>query len=143
MSQEINLIKNSINNKRKGYLKSSIENKISKDKENAEKNEMNLNKNKILNHENLKNKELNNEEKLSLLKVKNFNDLNINLDSLKKNTNESYNGKNYGVEDINKIIESFKRKSNEESNNLNKKKFQRQVSLNKKEVVNIFLIFII
>lgn len=100
-----------------------------------------------------------NKYRQSLLKIKSFKDLNIDLESLKAKSSEDINNSNSNninkhtgkahqskdstkadndkQIDINEILEGFKKKQDSESVGLNKKKFRsQQVSLSEKEDVN-------
>ena len=88
------------------------------------------------------------QDKRALLQIKSFNDLNIDLDSLEKNKNADNKLNNSSnrhdnnmdskqMQDLNDIIEGFKKKQASEDSNLNKKKFHKQVTLNDKQEVKV------
>jgi len=89
--------------------------------------------------ENIKNRK-NADDKPSLLQIKSFNDLNIDLDTLEgKNKNEANKKNNKDIknmQDLKNIIEGFKNKQTSEELNLNKKKFHKQMTLNDKQEVS-------
>lgn len=110
------------------------------------------------NHERENNKKDNsnfkktNQDTRSLLQIKSFNDLHIDLNSLGKNKNAEkdnnnnnkndnktnsakINKDNKQMQDLNDIIEGFKKKQASEERNIDKKKFHKQVTLNDKEEV--------
>ena len=89
--------------------------------------------------ENIKNRK-NADDNPSLLQIKSFNDLNIDLDTLEgKNKNEANKKNNKDIknmQDLKNIIEGFKNKQTSEELNLNKKKFHKQMTLNDKQEVS-------
>ena len=110
---------NKISRNKKSEKKTADSNKIITSKsilneiEKLKKNQFNKNPN---NSTNIKN------DKLSLLKIKSFNDLNINLEAFKKEkTFAQDSNKKIKNDDINNIIENFKNKQNAQINSINNK----------------------
>lgn len=183
---ELNSIKNSLKEKRSNFIKQKVikEQKYSDNKIVDSTNENMISSETILKeieklkiggdfdklNNNLENKEnekidekrrnINfknpDENRHSLLKIKSFNDLNLDLESLKtkkngindkinnnnpKNINLKFNEnkEEKSVRDLNDIIEQFKKKQESENISINKKKFHKQVTLNERQ--DVFILF--